>query len=87
MRKTAEWWTNECGGVFCSHCGAYFDDYYVDAPKRCDKCGSIMSYDSDMVVYKDYRLSRIFDDDYMDESEYPDWLLRLRQKYLNQYSR
>ena len=85
MDRIAEWWTNECGGVFCSHCGLFFDDYYEPAPNQCEKCGSKMTTDNDMYVDKEYRLSRICSSHYIDESKYPNWLLKLRKEHTCKY--
>lgn len=82
MDRTAEWWTNECGGIFCSSCGLFFDDYYGPPPNQGEKCGSKMTTDNDMYVHKEYRLSRTHSVHYIDESEYPAWLLEQRLEYL-----
>ena len=76
----AEWWSNECGGVFCSNCGYFHDDYWDPAPKQCQKCGSIMSYNLAMTVDKEYRLSALNDLYYKEEDECPEWLLELRKE-------
>lgn len=34
-RLFAEWWTNECGGMFCSNCGHFHDDYFEHPPIIC----------------------------------------------------
>ena len=79
--RAAEWWVAECGGVFCSNCGLFFDDYYGSAPNQCTCCGLQMTTNNEMYVHKEYRLSRIRSINYVEESEYPDWLLKLRRKY------
>ena len=83
MSGNAEWWINECGGVFCSKCGLYHDDYFEKIPDICPSCGSLMTEDTKTMVYMDYTLSSDDIDYYLYESEYPEWLLQLRQNYLN----
>lgn len=83
MNKTAEWWINECGGVFCSDCGLYYDDYYEAAPNQCPKCNKKMYANSENYVHKNFRLSSLYSCEYKDESEYPQWLLELRNKYMS----
>lgn len=80
MSANAEWWINECGGVFCSNCGLYFDDYYEPAPETCPKCNSQMTEDTEMYVHKELRLSRLRSCNYIDENEYPDWLLKVKNE-------
>lgn len=79
MNKTAEWWINECGGVSCSNCGLFHDDYYEPAPDKCERCGSKMTTNNKIYIHKEYRLSYLYSSHYIDESEYPDWLLKLRK--------
>ena len=74
----AEWWTNECGGVLCSNCGLFHDDHFGPAPSTCPICGSRMTANDEMYVHNDYRLSTIHSNHYIDKSEYPSWLLILR---------
>ena len=82
MDKKAEWWINECGGVLCSNCGAFHDDYYGEpAPDSCPRCNSKMTVNNEMYVHKEGRLSLIHSSYYIDENEYPDWLLNSRKKY------
>lgn len=78
--KTAEWWINECGGVFCSNCGLYHDDYYEPAPDKCEKCGSTMSSNTEIYVDNYYRLSCINSTRYFDDNKCPDWLLKKRKE-------
>lgn len=75
--KRAEWWSAEDGGVFCSNCGLFFDDYYEPAPDQCEKCGSIMNENLEPTVWRDYHLS-LEGVKYAHETEYPEWLLKLR---------
>ena len=82
--KTAEWWVSEFGGVFCSKCGQFYDDYYGELPKRCERCGLNMTNNNDTIVDKEYRLSHIGCNHYVDECEYPTWLLRFRNKIVAQ---
>ena len=76
--KVAEWWANEDGGVFCSNCGLFFDDIYESAPKICERCHCTMIDNMDAMVWRNGRLS-LEDIEYVDESEYPEWLLELRK--------
>lgn len=78
MALKAEWWLNDDDGKYCSNCGLFFDDYWENAPSRCPKCDSIMSTNSDMMVERKFRLSK--NCEYLDEEEYPDWLLKLRKE-------
>ncbi len=80
MRNTAAWWGNDDGGVFCSHCGLFHDDYLEPAPDQCKQCGSKMSDYSEIMVDRYYRLSYIHSCRYIDERLYPDWLLELRRR-------
>lgn len=83
----AEWWSNECGGVYCSNCGYFHDDYMEPAPNQCEKCGSEMWYNMDMTVDKEYRLSSIHDLYYKELDECPEWLLKLRKEYVMKHER
>ena len=81
---TAQWWINECGGVYCSHCGEFHDDYCIPAPDTCPCCGSLMTpNEKHMIVDNKYRLSSCDSIYYLDEAEYPGWLLALRHEYLS----
>ena len=80
MNKTAQWWVNECGGVLCSNCGIFFDDYYESAPDECEKCGAKMYPNGEVYVDRKGRLSYMISDKRLDESEYPEWALKLRNK-------
>lgn len=80
MNKAAEWWTAEDGGVFCSNCGLFFDDFYEPAPDQCKRCGSIMSENFNTMVWRDYHLS-LDKNKYAQETEYPEWLLKFRNEY------
>lgn len=82
ITKRAEWWSAEDGGVFCSNCGLFFDDYYELAPNQCEKCGSIMNENLNPTVWRDYHLS-LDGVKYAYETEYPEWLLKLRNEYKN----
>lgn len=82
LNRTAKWWAYECGGVFCSYCGLFYDDYYKSVPSKCEKCDSTMTNDSKMIIDKDYRLSHTFSNHYVEEREYPDWLLELRNEHM-----
>lgn len=79
--KKAEWWINECGGVLCSNCGYFHDDYYYDPPKQCPSCGLEITNDSDIIIDNYYRMSKLHSAFFMDEKEYPEWLLNLKEKY------
>lgn len=77
MKKIeAELWPNECGGYFCSCCGAFYDDYYEQPPIYCERCGERMLDAYNMSVDKECRLSR--DGKFVDFDEYPVWLKDLR---------
>jgi hypothetical protein len=79
MGHKGEWWPNECGGMVCSNCGTWHDDYYGENPPDvCPKCKSIMTINEDIYVHKELRISRKFDAYYIDESEYPEWLKLMR---------
>lgn len=80
MPNNSEWWTNECGGMFCSNCGHFHDDYFEHPPSICPECKSYMITHDEMYVDKDYRLSSIHSGYYIDESEYPNWLLKLKKE-------
>lgn len=77
----AEWWTCECGGVICSKCGWYYDDYYTPAPPRCGDCRSVMNENTEMYVHKEWRLSRLGHSRYIDEEECPEWLRNRRKEF------
>lgn len=76
--KAAQWWINECGGVLCSNCGLFFDDYYEPVPDRCERCGAKMYPNGEVYVDKEYRLSYMISAEYLDKSEYPEWVLELQ---------
>lgn len=78
ISKNAEWWTNECGGMFCSNCGHFHDDYFERPPILCPECKSHMITHDEMYIDKGYRLWSVHSTHCIDESEYPDWLLRLK---------
>ena len=78
--KTAQWWINECGGVLCSNCGLFFDDYYENAPNECERCGSKMYHNCEVYIDKEHRLSYFTSGKYLKESKYPEWVLKLRNK-------
>lgn len=71
----AEWWNNDDGGVFCSNCGNFYDDYWDEPPSRCDKCFSDMSKNYKINIDREYRMSISGNPCYVDEQYYPDWLL------------
>lgn len=75
----AEWWANECGGVYCSNCGLFHDDAFENPPIKCPNCCLDMTEDTDIMVHRDYRLSHIYESTYINEAEYPEWLLKFRK--------
>ena len=72
----AEWWLNEDGGYYCSSCGCYVDDYYDELSNNCPKCHSNMKINFEMDIDRKYRLSKGLE--FVDQSNYPQWLLKLR---------
>lgn len=78
--NNAEWWANECDGVFCSACGFFFDDYYEPAPDQCKNCGSIMTKNYGVTVWRNGHLSLDLDGVFVDKDKHPKWLQELKER-------
>lgn len=68
---------NEDGGFYCGECGCFYDDY-CNTPSRCVRCGLNFEKTSSAMVDREYRLFK--NAEFLEDSEYPKWLLELRTR-------
>lgn len=82
MENTAQRIINDDGGYFCGKCGQ-FEYPICGEPKQCSECGAYLLEDGDLSVDRAYRLARKCE--YLEDSEYPAWLLKLRNERFIEY--